>query len=276
MSHFVFALCYHPLMANSLFIKATHRFTKKGKHHISFCPPYNTSDFDFELFTAECDYTDDSICTFAVADAILSGKPYKETMLEWCRRYPHPMGSYGGGFARWIHSANPVPYNSFGNGSAMRVSAVGWLCDTEEEVLEQARQSAEITHNHPEGIKGAQAVAMAIYLCRKGMGKETMLGRMRAYYPTFTEPKLGMNPFDETCQGTLPICLGIIEKATNFEEAIRYAIAVGGDSDTIGAIVGSMAEALWGIPEEIRAKAIEYLPAEMVEVYTIFLKKKKS
>ena len=112
----------------------------------------NTSDFDFELFTSACDYTDDSICTFAVADAILSSKPYKETMLEWCRRYPHPMGSYGGGFARWIHSAHPVPYNSFGNGSAMRVSAVGWLCDTEEEVLEQARQSAEITHNHPEGI----------------------------------------------------------------------------------------------------------------------------
>ena len=83
----------------------------------------NTSDFDFELFTSACDYTDDSICTFAVADAILSGKPYGETMLEWCRKYPHPMGSYGGGFSRWIHSAQPVPYNSFGNGSAMRVSA---------------------------------------------------------------------------------------------------------------------------------------------------------
>lgn len=96
-------------------------------------------------------------------------------MLAWCRRYPHPMGSYGGGFARWIHSANPVPYNSFGNGSAMRVSAVGWLFDTEEEVLEQAGLSAEITHNHPKGIKGAQAVAMAIYLCRKGISKEVML-----------------------------------------------------------------------------------------------------
>ena len=231
----------------------------------------NTSDFDFELFTSACDYTDDSICTFAVADAILSGKPYKETMLEWCRKYPHPMGSYGGGFARWIHSANPVPYNSFGNGSAMRVSAVGWLFDTEEEVLEQAGKSAEITHNHPEGIKGAQAVAMAIYLCRKGMSREAMLGRMRAYYPTFTEPKLGMNPFDETCQGTLPICLGIIAKATSFEEALRYAIAVGGDSDTIGAIVGGMAEAIWGVPETIKAQALEYLPAEMRVVYERFL-----
>ena len=230
----------------------------------------NTSDFDFELFTSACDYTDDSICTFAVADAILNCKPYQEAMLAWCRRYPHPMGSYGGGFARWIHSAHPVPYNSFGNGSAMRVSAVGWLCDTEEEVLEQAGQSAEITHNHPEGIKGAQTVAMAIYLCRKGMSKEEMLERMRAYYPIFTEPKLGMNPFDETCQGTLPICLGIIAKAMNFEEALRYAIAVGGDSDTIGAIVGGMAEAIWGVPDTIKAQALEYLPAEMRAVYERF------
>ena len=153
----------------------------------------------------------------------------------------------------------------------MRVSAVGWLFDTEEEVLEQAGKSAEITHNHPEGIKGAQAVAMAIYLCRKGMSKEAMLGRMRADYPTFTAPKLGMNPFDETCQGTLPICLGIIAKATGFEEALRYAIAVGGDSDTIGAIVGGMAEAIWGVPETIKAQALEYLPAEMRAVYERFL-----
>ena len=231
----------------------------------------NTSDFDFELFTSACDYTDDSICTFAVADAILSGKPYKESMLAWCRKYPHPMGSYGGGFSRWIHSANPVPYDSFGNGSAMRVSAVairhrGGGVGASWEVGRDHTQSSR-------GIKGAQAVAMAIYFCRKGMSREAMLGRMRAYYPTFTEPKLGMNPFNETCQGTLPICLGIIAKATGFEEALRYAIAVGGDSDTIGAIVGSIAEALWGIPEEIRAKAMEYLPAEMVEVYTIFLEK---
>jgi ADP-ribosylglycohydrolase len=236
----------------------------------------NTCDFDFELFTSACDYTDDSICTFAVADAILSGKPYQEAMLAWCRRYPHPMGSYGGGFARWIHSANPVPYNSFGNGSAMRVSAVGWLFDTEEEVLEQAKQSAEITHNHPEGIKGAQAAALAIYLCRKGMSKEAMLKQMHAYYPTFTEPRLGANPFIETCQGTLPICFGIIEKATNFEEALRYAIAVGGDSDTIGAIVGGITEAIWGVPAPIKAQALEYLPAEIMDIYTQFLTHMKS
>lgn len=102
----------------------------------------NTSDFYFELFTSACDYTDDTICTVAVADAALNGKPYRETMLEWCRKYPHPMGCYGGSFARWIHTLNPEPYNSFGNGSAMRVGAVGWLFDAEEEVLEQAKLSA--------------------------------------------------------------------------------------------------------------------------------------
>ena len=233
----------------------------------------NTSDFDFELFTSACDFTDDTICTIAVADAALNGKPYEEAMLEWCRKFPHPMGSYGGGFSRWIHSAHPVPYNSFGNGSAMRVSAVGWLFDTEEEVLEQAKLSAEITHNHPEGIKGAQAVAMAIYLCRKGMSKEAMLEVMRGYYPTFTEPRLGKNPFNETCQGTLPICLGIIERANDFEEAIRYAIAVGGDSDTIGAIVGGIAEAIWGVPYTIKAKALEYLPTDIMHIYAQFVEK---
>lgn len=233
----------------------------------------NTSDFNFELFTSTCDYTDDSICTIAVADAILSDKPYEDAMLAWCRKYPYPMGSYGGSFSRWIHSVNPQPYNSFGNGSAMRVSAVGWLHDTEEEVLEQAKQSAAITHNHPEGIKGAQATALAVYLGRRDSSKEVILERMKEYYPTFIEPRLGANPFNETCQGTLPICLGIIAKATTFEEAIRYAIAVGGDSDTIGAIVGSMAEALWGVPEEIGTAALAYLPEEMKEVYTKFLEK---
>ena len=188
----------------------------------------NTSDFNFQLFTPACDYTDDTICTIAVADAALNGKPYKETMLEWCRKYPFPMGCYGGSFARWIHTDNPEPYNSFGNGSAMRVGAIGWLFDTEEEVLRQAKLSAEITHNHPEGIKSAQAVALAVYLARKGEAKEAILVRMRDYYPTFTTPQLGRNPFNETCQGTLPICLGIIERANDFEEAIRYAIAVGG------------------------------------------------
>ena len=233
----------------------------------------NTSDFDFELFTSECDYTDDSICTVAVADAILNDRSYQEAMLAWCRKYPYPMGSYGMSFKRWIHSEQPLPYNSFGNGSAMRVGVIGWLFNTEEEVLEQAKLSAEITHNHPEGIKGAQAVALAVFLARKGETKEAVLERMRDYYPTFTTPRLGANPFNETCQGTLPICLGIIDKANDFEEALRYAIAVGGDSDTIGAIVGAMAEAIWGIPEAIKATALQYLPTDIMNIYAQFVAK---
>ena len=233
----------------------------------------NTSNFNFQFFAPACDFTDDTICTIAVADAALNGKPYKETMLEWCRKYPHPMGSYGGSFAMWIRTANPKPYNSFGNGSAMRVGAIGWLFDTEEEVLSQAKLSAEITHNHPEGIKGAQAVALAVYLARKGEAKEAVLERMREYYPTFTKPQLGGNPFNETCQGTLPICLGIIERANDFEEALRYAIAVGGDSDTIGAIVGAIAEAIWGVPDMMKPTALAYLPEDMMDIYTQFVEK---
>ena len=155
----------------------------------------------------------------------------------------------------------------------MRAGAIGWLFDTEEEVLRQAKLSAETTHNHPEGIKGAQAVALAVYLARKGEAKEVILERMRDYYPTFTTPKLGRNPFNETCQGTLPICLGIIERANDFEEALRYAIAVGGDSDTIGAIVGAIAEALWGIPEQIKQLALTYLPTDIIDIYTQFVEK---
>lgn len=233
----------------------------------------NTEDFNFKLFTAECDFTDDTICTVAVADAILNGKSYKDAMLEWCKKYPNPMGCYGGSFAKWINSQNPQPYNSFGNGSAMRVSAIGWLLDTEEEVLEQAKKSAEITHNHPEGIKGAQAVALAVYLGRKRTPKDSILMAMSEFYPTFVTPLLGKNKFDETCQGTLPVCLGIIRQSNSFEEAIRYAVAVGGDSDTIGAIVGAIAEAIWGIPEILKHKAVRFLPDDMMNIYGQFYHK---
>lgn len=232
----------------------------------------NTSEFDFELFTEECDFTDDTICTVAVADAILNGKTYRDATLEWCRRYPCPMGSYGGSFARWIRSSNPQPYGSFGNGSAMRVSAIGWLFSTREEVMEQAKRSAEITHNHPEGVKGAQAVALAVFMGREGVAKHDILEEMHRFYPTFDKPRLGMNPFNETCQGTLPICLGIIERTNSFEEAIRYAISVGGDSDTVGAIVGAIAEAIWGVPEEIYRTALTYFPHDIRGVYDDFCK----
>lgn len=234
----------------------------------------NTDSLDFELFTAECSYTDDTICTVAIADAMMSGGEYGEALHEWCRRYPCPMGGYGGSFARWVASDSPRPYNSFGNGSAMRVSALGWLCGSIEEVWEAAARSAMPTHNHPEGVKGAVATASAIFLART-VGKDTMLKQMRVFYPRWQEPRIGANRFDETCQGTMPVVFGIIQKANSFEEAIRCAMAVGGDSDTIGAIVGSIAEAIWGVSEQMRRRAMDYLPSDMVAVVEQFYERVK-
>ena len=226
----------------------------------------NTNRLDFELFTPACSFTDDTICTIAMADAVINGdKEYGKKLHEWCNKYRYPMGGYGGSFARWVASDNPQPYHSFGNGSAMRVASIGWLFDTIEEVRIEAEKTALPTHNHPEGIKGAVATAEAIFLARKH-GKDYMLKQIEQYYPIWKEPVLGSNKFDETCQGTMPVVFGIINKATSFEEAIRYAIAVGGDSDTIGAIVGSIAEAIWGIPDNMKAKALAYLPQDMIAV----------
>ena len=231
----------------------------------------NTNNYDFTLFAADSDYTDDTICTVAIADTLLNGsKDYKAYLLKWCRKYPHPKGAYGGSFSAWLHSSDPQPYNSFGNGSAMRVSAIGWYFDTLEEVQFEAGNSALPTHNHLEGVKGAVATATAIFLART-QGKEAMLEVIKEhYYPAWVEPQLGKNRFDETCQGTMPVVFGIIDKANGFEEAIRYAIAVGGDSDTIGAIVGSIAEAIWGIPQPIADDALNKLPRDMKNVLIKF------
>ena len=141
----------------------------------------------------------------------------------------------------------------------MRVSPVAWWFDNLDDVQREAEQTALPTHNHPEGIKGAVATASAIFIARKH-GKDAMLESMKGFYPQWVNPAPGSNKFDETCQGTMPVVFGIINKANCFEEAIRYAIAVGGDSDTIGAIVGSIAEAIWGIPKAISDAALGFLP----------------
>lgn len=235
----------------------------------------NTKDFNFKLFTGECDFTDDTICTIAIADAYLKKVDFEDLgyhLQDWCKRYSEPLGGYGGSFARWVHGEDLKPYNSFGNGSAMRVSPIGWLFDTEEEVIVEATKSAVVTHNHPEGVKGAVATALAIYWART-KSKEMMLMKAADYYPadTWIEPKVGCNKFDETCQGTMPVVFGILRKANGFEEAIRWAVAVGGDSDTIAAIVGSIAEAIWGIPPVIKMLATGvYLPVDMIDVIRKF------
>lgn len=232
----------------------------------------NTRDYHFNLWDDSCSYTDDTICTLAIADAILTGESYKSKLLEWCNTYPHPMGAYGGRFAQWIHSEDPQPYNSFGNGSAMRVSPVAWAFNDLEDVKREAEKTAAVSHNHPEGIKGAVAVAHAIWLFRTGWGKSLRewCDTMQQYYPGFESQHFEQGKFDETCQGTVPLCLQIICQATDFEDAIRRAISFGGDSDTIGAIVGSIAEARWGIPQQIIDNVMEFLDPRMREQLTIW------
>ena len=262
----------------------------------------NTFDYDFEMFGEGCDFTDDTICTVAVADAILNGRSYQKSLLDWCRRYPSPKGAYGGRFAGWIHSLDPQPYNSFGNGSAMRVSPVAWLFDDLSQVLEEAEKTALPTHNHPEGIKGAKAVAHAIWYFRKSKfseeskdseneetkglknenakaskdENETIQGFMsiaRSYYEDFDTRDYPKGKFDETCMDAVPLSFYLLSQASSFEDAIRLAISHGGDSDTIGAIVGSIAEARFGIPQEMKEKALSYLPDDMKDIWKQFAEK---
>ena len=262
----------------------------------------NTFDYNFEMFGEGCDFTDDTICTVAIADAILNGRNYQESLLDWCRRYPSPKGAYGGRFAGWIRSLDPQPYNSFGNGSAMRVSPVAWLFDDLSQVLEEAEKTALPTHNHPEGIKGAKAVAHAIWHFRKSRfseeskdseneetkglknenakaskdENETIQGFMsiaRSYYEDFDTRVYPKGKFDETCMDAVPLSFYLLSQASSFEDAIRLAISHGGDSDTIGAIVGSIAEARFGIPQEMKEKALSYLPDDMKDIWNQFAEK---
>ncbi len=233
----------------------------------------NTSSTDFDLFAGDCDFTDDTICTVAVADAILRGVSFERSLLDWCRKYPNPKGSYGGSFVRWVRSANPQPYNSFGNGSAMRVSPCGWM-PTREDVLKFAKLSAECTHNHPEGIKGAQCIADCIYLARRTKDKEHIKMLVTQSYSydisQMCDEIRQTNTFNETCQITVPQAIVCFLESADFETAIRLAVSIGGDSDTIAAITGSIAEAYYSIPEQIKEKALSYLTPEMINVINKF------
>lgn len=226
---------------------------------------------DFELFHDECDFTDDTICTIAIADAVLSHSGFRSSLIKWCRKYPNPKGAYGCSFSQWIMSKNPTPYGSFGNGSAMRVSPIGWISNDERFVATAAILTAAPTHNHPEGIKGAVSVSEAIVCARKAEDKKEAVKKVALkHYPHYLSDFYLKGRFDETCQGTVPLCFKIIEDSTSFEDAIRTAISYGGDSDTIGAIVGGIAESVWGIPQDIRDKALMYLPREMKNIVKSF------
>lgn len=235
---------------------------------------FNTDKYDFELFTKDCSFTDDTVCTVAVADAILRGVSFKDSLLHWCAKYPNPMGAYGGSFNAWLHSSMHEPYNSFGNGAAMRVSPVGWAFNSGAETIRQAVETAKITHSHTEGLIGATAVAMCIYELRdKGDNHDfaEIASIARWYYGNDWDKNLPPRGFfDETCQGCVPLAFDIVIKSDSFEDAIRKAVSYGGDSDTLGAIVGSIAEARFGVPAELEQCALSYLPDEMKSVITKF------
>ena len=230
-----------------------------------------------------CHFTDDSVMTLAVADAIMKwreagGGTYDAlsaeavmSMQEFGRRYPH--AGYGGAFRRWLRDVSPQPYNSWGNGSAMRVSACGWAGRTLDEVKAMSRAVTKVTHNHPEGIKGAEATAVATFLARAGKTMEELKEVVvRDYYPLgFTLDEIRPTyEFDVSCQGSVPQALEASFESTSFEDAIRNAVSIGGDSDTIAAICGAVAGAYYGVPDDIRAKAETFLDERLLKALRDF------
>ncbi|MDP7354107.1 MAG: ADP-ribosylglycohydrolase family protein [Desulfobacterales bacterium] len=231
---------------------------------------------DFPLFHPRCKFTDDTVLTVAIADAVLSGRPYVESVREIGRRYP--VAGYGGSFIQWLHSDDPRPYNSWGNGSAMRVSPVGFAFSSEDKVLRHATLTAEISHNHPEGIKGAQATALAVFLARTGTGKEQIRSRIAEEFgydmnrtvddirPTYF--------FDVSCQGTVPEAIIAFLDSDSYEDAVRNAISLGGDSDTLACITGGIAEAFYGdIPKDLQEKVQDCLTPDLWQVTEAFCQK---
>jgi ADP-ribosylglycohydrolase len=234
---------------------------------------HNVKTVDFDLFCHKSTFTDDSVLTLATMDAILKQKNYTESYQLFGRNYPHR--GYGGHFRSWIHSENPEPYNSWGNGSAMRVSPVGWYCNSIEEIMLEAQKSAEVTHNHSEGIKGAQATAIAIYMARIGKNKDEIKKFIMETFQYDLERRIeDIRPdykFDESCQGSVPEAIISFLESTDFENAIRLAISLGGDSDTIACITGGIAEAYYQmIPDYIIKNILKILPNDLVKIVEDF------
>jgi len=232
---------------------------------------------DFPLFCSESTWTDDSVMTVAVADALMKVSNESDerirtevirSMRHWGRLYPD--SGYGYRFGQWLQTAQPLPYNSFGNGSAMRVSSAGWLGSTFEQVIELASLTADVTHNHPEGIKGAQATAAGIYLARTGANKDKIRSEISSRFGyDLTRSCDEIRPFyhhDESCQRTVPEAFTAFLEGNSFEDCIRTAVSLGGDCDTLAAITGSLAEAFYGIPDTLIEECHKRLPEDMATV----------
>ena len=237
---------------------------------------------DFPLFSPKSGFTDDTVMTLAVAEAFLElprdaedgdiRRALIQSMRRWGQRFPH--AGYGAMFRGWLKSDRPGPFGSCGNGSAMRVSSVGWLFDDLRMVRRMARLSAEVTHNHPEGIKGAEAVATAIFLARTGSSKAEIRAHIERKFHyclsrTCDEIRPGYHHV-ETCQETVPEAITAFLEGESFEDVIRTAVSLGGDCDTLTCIAGSIAEGFYGVPETLRQQCRSRLPGELLEILTRF------
>ena len=236
----------------------------------------NIKTKEFPLFSEKCFFTDDTVLTVALADSILTGTPYVENLRKFYAWYPD--AGYGGSFHRWAHSANPAPYNSWGNGAAMRISPVGFAYDDLETVLEKAKEFTEVTHNHPEGIKGGQATAAAIFLGRAGKSRE----EIKAYIEETFQYDLSRHVdeirptywFNESSQDTVPQAIRAFYDSSDFEDALRTGISLGGDSDTLTCITGGIAEAFYGgVPAPIQEKVFEFLDERLATITKAFIEK---
>lgn len=233
----------------------------------------NIKTTDFPLFSRRSTFTDDTVLTVALADSILTGIPYIQKIREYYHLYPN--SGYGGSFKKWAASGNTRPYNSFGNGSAMRVSPAGWAYNSLELVLSESERSAVVTHNHPEGIKGAQSVASAIYLARTGSSKKEIKEYIEKNLSYNLSQKLDdIRPyyrFDVSCQGSVPQAIIAFLESGDYEDAVRKAVSIGGDSDTIACITGGIAEAFYrSVPDVIVKKTFGILDEKLKAVVLKF------
>jgi len=234
-----------------------------------------TKTKDFPLFVPESTFTDDSVLTVAVAEWILNGNDLTDVLQAYTVAYPGR--GYGLMYGQWATNRHRKPYNSFGNGSAMRVSPVGFAFDTAEEVLAWGERSAAVTHNHPEGIRGAQATAYAVFLARKRFQKDQIRTELESRFSYDLRQRLDdIRPtyeFNETCQETVPQAIVAFLESTNYEDAIRNAISLGGDADTLACITGGIAEAYYGIPRDLSERVLEILDPQLAKVVDRFQKR---
>ena len=227
---------------------------------------------DFDVFHRDCEFTDDTVCLVAVMDSINQGIPITESLRKWCSNYKGR--GYGGTFNRWVRDESMGSYNSYGNGAGMRIAPVSMYSMTEDDLHLKVREYTSVTHNHPEGIKGASAIALGCWLALQGKSKRYIRSEIEITLgydlSTSLEELYKMDVYEESCMVTVPIALCCALQSNSYEETIRNSIAIGGDSDTIACMSGALAECLYGFPQELFDETLRFLPNEMIDVLTLF------